>query len=189
MGLDFSLFFTIQIRYWAGVEGKIVLGTNYMQKYVRLLTKSKFYHALKPDCQWKISIVCAPGVDGHFGPAVPLVQVHAPLLWRKVWSGCSEAKGKSLHWLTATRFGYQIHLYACLQRRTTRPSFSREAESRGTCLGAVCLNPNNFSTQRKIRNCRYSLFHLLYLYHASAAEISKQGIFLYHKPRSVGASD
>ena len=47
------------------------------------------------------------------------------------------------------------------------PPFSQEAYSRGTCLVAARLNPNNFSAQRKIRSCRYSLFHLLYLYHAS----------------------
>lgn len=43
--------------------------------------------------------------------------------------------------------------------------------------GYVCLSPNNFYMQRKIRNCRYSLFHLLCLYHASAAGFSYQGFF------------
>lgn len=88
----------------------------------------------------------------------------------------SGANGKSSHCSTRTRYG-DLNPPVSLFPKTCSPPIlpPGNLNPRGMCC-AVCLNPNNFYTQR-LRNCRYSSFHLPYLYHLSTAEIGHWGYF------------
>lgn len=90
------------------------------------------FHTLKLDCHGEIcNNRC--GVR-HFGPAVPLEQVHTRLLWRKVESGCSGANGKSTHCSTVARHGY-LNPPVCLFLETHYPPI----------LSPGSLNPRDMS--------------------------------------------